>query len=126
MKTEDKKMVLALVFVTAAFFPASLQSQTQFSPAATSPASGGSTSTTHGGRGYISGGERGSVVQVVRDAEVQADLDLNPEQRQQVSEILLRVQAKERELFDDSRRQLQARLEDARARSRQRMERLEE
>ena len=126
MKTADKNMVLALVFATAACFLAKAQPQTRFAPTTPGAASGGSNGTTRSGGSYVSGGELGSVVQVVRDAEVQAELNLSDEQRQQVTDILARVQAMQGELFEDFRRQRQAHLEDARARSEQRMEKLEE
>src|SRR5438552_7591899 len=120
MKTADKKLALALVFAMAACFAA--QPQTRFSPATPGAASVGSTSATHGGGAYVSGGERGSVVQVVRDAEVQTELNLSQEQRQQVNDILVRVQAMEAGLFEDFRRHQQAHLDAARTRREQHMQ----
>jgi hypothetical protein len=101
MNKAHKQIVLALVLGMVACPLANGQRQTRFSPPTARAASGGSNS----GGGYISGGERGSVVQVIRDAEVQAELNLNNEQQQQVSLILQRVKATEDELFgllDDS------------------------
>src|ERR1051325_6927713 len=116
MKTADQKLLLGLVFAMAACFPA--LPQTRVAPATPGAASGGSASATHGGAGYFSGGERGSVVQVVRDAEVQAELNLSQEQRQQITDILVRVQAMEAELFDEFRRNQQAHIDAGRTRTR--------
>ena len=59
-----------------------------------------------GGGGYTSGGERGSVVQVIASPEVRAELNLNDEQQLQASNILRQVKAKEDELFKDFRRSM--------------------
>src|SRR5688572_22281388 len=102
MKTANKKSVLVLAFLIAACFTA--QPQTPVTPATPVAGSGGISRVTHGGGGYVSGGERGSIVQVIRDAGVQAALNLSQEQRQQVTDSLRRVQATEQELFEDFRR----------------------
>jgi hypothetical protein len=61
----------------------------------------GGSSSGGGGGGYTAGGERGSVVQVVRSQEVQAELGLSEKQHLQVSNVLCQVNAKEDELFRD-------------------------
>ena len=122
MKNADKKMVLAMSFATAAWFLANAQPQPRLSQGA----DGGVTKSSSHRGGYVSGSERGSVVQVVRDADVRAELNLSREQEQHIGDILGRVQAMEQELFVDSRRHQQAQIEAARARSGQDREKVEE
>ena len=126
MKNTDKGIVLVMGFATAACFLANAQVQTRLSPAAPGTDRQVSKSSSYRGSGYVSGGERGSVVQVVRDADVRAELNLRSEQQQQIGDILGRVQAMEQELFEAFRNHQQAQIDAARARSGQHREKLEE
>src|ERR1043165_9744311 len=111
-KATTMRIVLAGLVGLTLSHPTDGQSQTQTPP----PAGQSTRRTDYGSGGYVSGGERGSVVQVVRDADVQAELSLSPEQRQHVSDILQRVKALENELFEDSRQHHQAQADSRRGR----------
>jgi len=124
MKKSDEKMILALVFATVASFQAN--AQPRLSQATTGTGGVSTNVSTRSGGSYVSGGERGSVVQVVRDVGVQAELNLSGEQLQRISDILGRVQAMESELFEDFRRHQTSQRDGSRARSEQRLEKLEE
>ena len=97
MKTMDRKARVALVIGALGCLMANAQPQPQHLPVMRGNAGGGAGG---GGGGYASGGERGSVVQVIASPAVQAELNLRNEQQSQVSNILSQVKAKEEELFE--------------------------
>lgn len=98
MNTTDRKAMVALVIGILACLMANAQPQPQHLPVMRGNAGGGAGG---GGGGYASGGERGSVVQVIASPAVQAELNLNNEQQLQVSNILSQVKATEEELFKE-------------------------
>src|ERR1041385_2715281 len=122
MKMTDQKRVLAIVAAMAACHLANAQPQTLPSPST----SGSSISKESGWSAYSSGGERGGVVQVISDADVQAELNLNNEQQQHVGDILRRVRSVEDELFEDFRRSRQEALDSSRARGAERSKKYQE
>jgi hypothetical protein len=96
---------------------ANAQPQSQHLPVMRGNAGGGAGG---GGGGYASGGERGSVVQVIASPAVQAELNLNNEQQLQVSNILSQVKATEEELYEEFDRTMLARHEAMLSRSEER------
>ena len=100
MKTTEWRAIVAIVLGVLACLLANAQSQPQPISGVRGNAVGGSSSGGGGG-GYTAGGERGSVVQVIRSQEVQAELGLSEKQHLQVSNVLCQVNAKEVELFRD-------------------------
>ena len=94
----DRKAIVTLVIGVFACLMAHAQTQPQILPGMRVNAGG---SSGVGGGGYVSGGERGSVVQVIANPEVQAELNLNSEQQSRVSNILSQVKAKEGELHEE-------------------------
>jgi hypothetical protein len=92
--------MVAIVLGVLACLLANAQSQPQPISGVRGNAVGGSSSGGGGGS-YTAGGERGSVVQVIRSQEVQAELGLSEKQHLQVSNVLCQVNAKEDELFRD-------------------------
>ena len=100
MKTTEWRAMVAIVLGVLGCLMANAQPQPQPVRGRHGNAVGGSSSGGGGG-GYAAGGERGSVVQVIRSQEVQAELGLSEKQQLQVSNVLCQVNAKEDELFRD-------------------------
>jgi hypothetical protein len=123
MKTTDRKARVAIVIGVLGCLMANAQPQPQMIPRmrGNSSASGGG-----GGGGYTSGGERGSVVQVIASPEVRAELNLNDAQQSQVSNILSQVKAKEDELWKDVRRSMLERFDAMRSFDGERSKKYEE
>jgi hypothetical protein len=109
MKKTNQKTIFSVAFGMAACLLANGQQQL--------PASSGRSGSGGGGGGYSSGGERGSVVQVISNPEVLAELSLSGDQQQKVANVLDRVRAIEDELFADLRRASQGRIEGTQARN---------
>ena len=121
MKKTNQKIVLAIVIAVAACLFANGQPQPQSPPgtpgANTGSVAGGGHGGGGGGGGYGTGGERGSVIQVISDAAVQTELNLSAEQQEQVSSILRRVKAIEDEFFEGVDRARHERINRLSARS---------
>src|SRR5438552_12993342 len=100
MNKTNRTILLVLIAGITACHQANGQTQTQSPPANIRSHTGKDAGWT----GYSTGGERGGVVQVISDAEVQAELKLNNEQQKLVGDILRHVKAMEDELFEDFRR----------------------
>src|SRR6266498_705479 len=100
MRMPSQSSALALVGAMTVCQPANGQAQAQSAPST----SGLSTTKESGWSGYSSGGERGGVVQVISDADVQAELNLNNDQQQRVGDILRQVKSIEDGFFEDFRR----------------------
>src|SRR5256885_8881203 len=103
MKQTNQKIMHGLVVGVMACSLAHGQSRAQ-SPSRLSVATNAGASESGG---YSTGGERGGVVQVISDAEVQSELNLSSEQQPQVNDVLRGVKAMENELFEDFRRSRQ-------------------
>ena len=97
MKTTEWRAVVATVIGVFGCLLANAQPQSPIIRGTHGNSGGGSS----GGGGYTTGGERGSVVQLIRSQEVQAELGLSEKQHLQVSNVLRQVNAKEEELFRD-------------------------
>ena len=99
MKPLNPRIAFTIVAGLASFLLANGQSQTSVSSRPPGGSAGGSSGSGGGGGGYSSGGERGSVVRVIRDPAVQQEVGVSSEQKQRIDTILQRVQVLENELF---------------------------